>query len=55
MGVFNIYSKKERSGLSAANRKKLKNEVMKHLKTHKGVKKLVRDKTRATYQKMRSA
>jgi hypothetical protein len=53
MGAFNIYSKKERASLSAASRKKLQNAVMRHLKTHKGVRKIVRGKTSTLYKSLK--
>lgn len=53
MGAFNIYSKKERASLSAANRKKLQNAVMRHLKPHKGIRKIVRGKTSALFKGMK--
>ena len=55
MGAFRptTFSKKELAGVSAADRKKLKKEIVRHLETHKGIRKIVRQKTKATLSKMK--
>jgi hypothetical protein len=55
MGAFRpvTFSKKELAGVSAANRKKLKKEIVRHLETHKGIRKIVRQKTKAMLSKMK--
>jgi hypothetical protein len=55
MGAFRptTFSKKELAGVSAANRKKLKKEIVRHLETHKGIRKIVRQKTKATLSAMK--
>jgi hypothetical protein len=55
MGAFRPtnFSKKELAGVSAADRKKLKKEIVRHLETHKGIRKIVRQKTKAMLSKMK--
>ncbi|MGC1776733.1 MAG: hypothetical protein WBB34_02225 [Xanthobacteraceae bacterium] len=55
MGAFRAttYSKKELAGLSAAKRKKLKQAIVRQHETHKGVRKLVRQKTKALYAELK--
>ncbi len=55
MGAFRAttYSKKELAGLSAAKRKKLKKAIVRQHETHKGVRKIVRQKTKALYAELK--
>jgi hypothetical protein len=48
MGIVRpvTFSKKELAGLSAAKRKTLKKAIVHHLDTHKGIRKIVRQKTK---------
>ncbi len=57
MGAFKpvTYSKKELEGLSAAKRKRLQKAIVRHLETHKGIRKIVRGKTRALYKTLKKA
>jgi hypothetical protein len=56
MGAFQpvTYSKKELKGLSAAKRKTLKKAIVRHLETHHQIRKIVRQKTRTLYNRLRS-
>jgi hypothetical protein len=55
MGAFRpvTFSKKELEGLSPAKRKKLKKEIVRHLETHPGIRKIVRSKVAPTLKKMK--
>lgn len=55
MGAFRPtnYSKKELAGLSAAKRKKLQKAIVRQHETHKGIRKLVRQKTKALYASLK--
>jgi len=55
MGAFRpvTYSKKERAGLTAANQKKLQAAIVRHLETHKGIRKIVRQKTKTLYNQLK--
>jgi len=55
MGAFQpvTYSKKERAGLTAANQKKLQKAIVRHLETHKGIRKIVRQKTKTLYNQLK--
>lgn len=55
MGAFRAttYSRKELAGLSAAKRKKLRAAIIRQHETHKGVRKLVRQKTKALYKSLK--
>jgi hypothetical protein len=57
MGAFRpvTYSKKELAGLSAANKKKLHKAIVRHLETHKGIRKIVRQKTKTLYSQLKKA
>jgi hypothetical protein len=57
MGAFRpvTYSKKELAGLSPAKRKKLKTAIVHHLETHKGIRKIVRQKTKSLYAQLKKA
>jgi len=56
MGAFRptTYSKRELAGLSAAKRKKLKKEIVHHLESHKGIRKILRQKTKTTFKKLKA-
>lgn len=56
MGAFRptTYSKKELAGLSAAKRKRLKKEIVHHLESHKGIRKILRQKTKTTFKKLKA-
>jgi 3-methyladenine DNA glycosylase AlkC len=56
MGAFRAvsYSKKELDGLSAAKRARLKKAIVRHLETHKGIRKIVRQKTRTLYTQLKA-
>ncbi len=55
MGAFQpvAYSKKERAGLSAAKQKQLRKAIVHHLEHHKGIRKIVRQKTRTLYKRLK--
>lgn len=55
MGAFRPtnYSKKELAGLTAAKRKTLQKAIVRHLETHKGIRKIVRQKTKSLYSKLK--
>jgi hypothetical protein len=55
MGAFRTtnYSKKELAGLSPAKRKTLRKAIVRHLETHKGIRKIVRQKTKSLYSKLK--
>ena len=57
MGAFRpvTYSKKELAGLSAAKRKKLQKAIVRHLETHKGIRKIVRQKTKGLFGQLKKA
>ena len=57
MGAFEpvAYSKKELSGLSAAKRKSLKKAIVRHLEKHPQIRKIVRQKTRTLYNRLKKA
>jgi hypothetical protein len=57
MGAFRpvTYSKRELAGLSTAKRKKLKEAIVKHLETHKGIRTIVRRKTKPLYNALKKA
>jgi hypothetical protein len=57
MGAFRpvTYSKKERAALNPAKLKKLKKAIVHHLETHKGIRKIVRQKTKALYGQLKKA
>ena len=57
MGAFRptTFSKKELAGLTPAKRKKLKKEIVHHLETHKGIRKILRGKAGPTLKKLKSA
>lgn len=57
MGAFRpvTYSKKELAGLSAAKRKSLQKAIVRHLETHKGIRKIVRQKTKTLYGRLKKA
>jgi hypothetical protein len=56
MGAFRptTYTKRERAGLSAPKRKQLRKEIIHHLETHKGIRKILRQKTKATYKRLKA-
>jgi len=55
MGAFRptTYSKKELAGLSAAKRKKLQKAIVKQHETHKGIRRITRQKTKALYAQLK--
>lgn len=55
MGAFRptAYSSKELKGMSAAKRKTLQKAIVRHLETHKGIRKIVRQKTRGVYKRLK--
>jgi hypothetical protein len=55
MGAFRpvTYSSKELKGLTATKRKTLKKAIVRHLETHPQIRKLVRQKTRALYNRLK--
>jgi len=55
MGAFRAvtYSKKELKGLSAAKRARLRKAIVRHLETHKGIRKIVRKQTRTLYNQLK--
>jgi hypothetical protein len=57
MGAFRpvTYSKKERAALNPAKLKKLKKAIVHHLETHKGIRKIVRQKTKSLYGQLKKA
>ena len=57
MGAFRptTFSKKELAGLSPAKRKKLKKEIVRHLETHPGIRKIVRAKATPMLKKLKKA
>jgi hypothetical protein len=57
MGAFRptTFSKKELTGLSPAKRKKLKKEIVRHLETHPGIRKIVRAKATPMLKKLKKA
>ena len=57
MGAFRpvTFSKSELKGLTPAKRKKLKKEIVHHLETHKGIRKILRGKAGPTLKKLKSA
>ena len=57
MGAFRptTFTKSELKGLSPAKRKKLKKEIVHHLETHKGIRKILRGKAGPTLKKLKSA
>jgi hypothetical protein len=57
MGAFRptTFSKKELAGLTPAKRKKLKKEIVRHLQTHPGIRKILRSKTAPTLKKLKKA
>jgi hypothetical protein len=57
MGAFRpvTFTKRELKGLSPAKRKKLKKEIVHHLQTHKGIRKILRSKAGPTLKKLKSA
>jgi hypothetical protein len=56
MGAFRpvTYTARERAGLSAVKLKRLKKAIVHHLETHKGIRKIVRQKTRTLYKRLKS-
>jgi hypothetical protein len=56
MGAFRpvTYSSKELKGLTAKKRKTLKNAIVHQLETHKGIRKIVRQKTRVLYKRLKA-
>jgi hypothetical protein len=57
MGAFRptTFSKKELAGLTPAQRKRLKKHIVRHLETHKGIRKIVRGKAMPMLKKMKKA
>jgi hypothetical protein len=57
MGIVRpvTFSKRELAGLSAAKKKKLKKEIVHHLSTHKGIRKIVRQKTKGLLADLKKA
>ena len=57
MGAFRptTFSKKELAGLSPAKRKKLKKEIVRHLESHPGIRKILRSKAASTLKKLKKA
>jgi hypothetical protein len=57
MGAFRptTFSKKELAGLTPAQRKKLKDHIVRHLETHKGIRKIVRTKATPMLKKLKKA
>jgi hypothetical protein len=57
MGAFRAttFSKKELAGLSPAKRKKLKKEIVRHLESHPGIRKIVRAKATPMLKKLKKA
>jgi hypothetical protein len=55
MGAFQpvTYSKKELQGLTPAKRKALKKAIVRHLETHPQIRKIVRKKTSALYNRLK--
>ncbi len=47
------FSKKELAGLSAAKKKTLRKEIVRHLDSHKGIRKIVRQKTKGMLAKLK--
>ena len=57
MGAFRptTFSKKELAGLSPAKRRKLKKEIVRHLESHPGIRKILRSKATPTLKKLKKA
>ena len=57
MGAFRpvTYSKKELAGLSAGKRKKLQKAIVRQLETHKGIRRIVRQKTKSLHSQLKKA
>ena len=55
MGAFRptTFSKKELAGLSPAKRRKLKKEIVRHLESHPGIRKILRSKVAPTLKKLK--
>jgi 3-methyladenine DNA glycosylase AlkC len=55
MGAFRpvTYSSKELKGLTATKRKTLKKAIVRHLETHPQIRKIVRQKTRTLYNRLK--
>ena len=49
------FSKKELAGLSAAKKKTLHKAIVRHLSTHKGIRKIVRQKTKGLLAKLKNS
>ena len=49
------FSKKELAGLSATKKKTLKRAILRHLSTHKGIRKIVRQKTKGLLAELKKS
>ncbi len=49
-----LYSAKELKGLTAKKRAALKKEIVKHLHSHPQIRKIVRQKTKPLYKKLKA-
>jgi hypothetical protein len=47
------YSKKELAGLSDAKKKKLRTAILRHLDSHKGIRRIVRQKTKSLHAQLK--
>lgn len=56
MGAFQpvTYSKRELKGLTPAKRKALKKAIVRHLESHPQIRKIVRQKTRTLYNRLKT-
>lgn len=56
MGAFRptTFTKKELSGLSATKRKRLQKAIVRHLETHKGIRKILRQKTKPLLKQLKA-
>jgi hypothetical protein len=54
MGAFAFYSKRELQGMSAQKRAALKKHIEQQLKKHAGIRRMVRQKTRPMYRKLKA-
>jgi len=56
MGAFRptTFSKKELAGLSAAKRERLRKHIVRHVETHKGIRKILRQKAKPMLRKLKA-
>jgi len=56
MGAFRptTFSKKELAGLSAAKRERLRKHIVRHVETHKGIRKILRQKAKPMLKKLKA-